>query len=112
MIVSKIKYFRGDKELEIVKTTKGIKMNIELEKNKEDIEKLLTIIVQNIHFSETLYFSKTIENAYFTHPQTKQYIEHSYNELNKSPEYSKLENAIKSELSVLIRIVKKNPEIF
>ena len=114
MIVSKIKYFRGDKEITLTKTNKGIKMNIELneEKNTFTVDTLLNNFVRNIHAREVKYFSLVIDNAYFIGNRNKEYINRSDEEMFESTEYKNLQAGIKTELKELINLVKKNPEIF
>ena len=70
MIISKIKYFREDKEITLIKTDKGVNMNIELneEKNTITVDTILNNFIRNIHIGEVKYFSLVIDNAYFIRP--------------------------------------------
>jgi len=114
MIISKIKYFREDKEITLIKTDKGVNMNIELneEKNTITVDTILNNFIRNIHIGEVKYFSLVIDNAYFISNRNKGYINHSQEVMIESTEYKNLQAGIKTELKELINLVKKNPEIF
>lgn len=117
MIISKIKYYKQDREIELIKTDKGINMKIQLEnqdKTTSDIQKdlILESIFRNIHTLEVLHFSEVINNAYFLSSEARQYINNSKNELTESQDFEKLKTSIKKELLELINLVKENNEVF
>ncbi len=119
MIISKIKYYKHDREIELIKTEKGIDMKIQLaqtndENQTSEIQKdlILESIFRNIHTLEVLHFSKVINNAYFLSNEARQYIDHSNEEIIKSEDFEKLKTFIKKELLELINLVKENNEVF